>query len=146
MMSNGVKVVVVESLDRLARDLLVQSVLLSKLAVEGLTLIAANTGEDVTAAMQTEPTRKFLVQIQGALAELDKSLLVRKLKRGREAKRAATGRCEGLGCEVRLRWRTEAVTLDDGQVRVRHKLGRGRFRLGQKTGQIPATSFIQPCK
>jgi len=95
MMSNGVKTVIVESLDRFARDLLVQSVLLSKLASEGLTLIAANTGEDVTAAMQNDPMRKAMVQIQGVFAELEKTLLVRKLARGRDAKREATGRCEG---------------------------------------------------
>ena len=36
-----------------------------------------------------------MVQIQGAFAELDKTMLVRKLKRGREAKREASGGCEG---------------------------------------------------
>lgn len=36
-----------------------------------------------------------------------------------------------LGCEVRLRWRTEKRTQ-----RKRHKLDRGRFRLGQRTGQL----------
>jgi site-specific DNA recombinase len=95
MMGNGVKTVIVESLDRFARDLLVQSALLSKLAAEGLVLIAANTGEDVTAAMQNDPMRKAMVQIQSVFAELDKTLLVRKLKRGRDAKREASGRCEG---------------------------------------------------
>ena len=39
--------------------------------------------------------RKALVQIQGVFAELDKSLLVRKLRKGREAVRATKGRCEG---------------------------------------------------
>src|SRR5262245_39783270 len=37
MMGNGVKVVIVESLDRFARDLMIQSTLLAKLAAEGLT-------------------------------------------------------------------------------------------------------------
>jgi hypothetical protein len=62
---------------------------------EGLTLIAANTGEDVTAAMQADPMRKAMVQIQAVFAELDKNLLVRKLRKGRDAVRQATGRCEG---------------------------------------------------
>jgi DNA invertase Pin-like site-specific DNA recombinase len=95
MMANGVKTVIVESLDRFARDLLIQSTLLAKLASEGLTLVAANTGEDVTAAMLEDPMRKAMVQIQGVFAELDKSLTVRKLRKAREAKRAETGRCEG---------------------------------------------------
>lgn len=95
MMGNGVKVVVVESLDRLARDLMVQSTLLAKLAAEGLNLVAANTGENVTTAMQDDPMRKALVQIQGVFAELDKSLIVRKLRKGREAVRSEGRRCEG---------------------------------------------------
>ncbi len=95
MMSNGVKVVIVESLDRFARDSFVQSLLLSKLASVGLTLIAANTGENVTDAMTKDPMRRFVVQLQGLLSELEKNLLVQKLKRGRQAKRDETGRCEG---------------------------------------------------
>ena len=39
--------------------------------------------------------RKALVQIQGVIAELDKSLLVKKLLKARERKRAEQGKCEG---------------------------------------------------
>ena len=95
MMSNGVRVVIVESLDRFARDLLVQTTLLAKLASEGLTLIAANTGTDVTAAVRDDPMRKAMVAIQGVFAQLEKDLLVKKLARGRDDKRKADGRCEG---------------------------------------------------
>jgi len=95
ILANGVKVIIVESLDRFARDLMVQNALLAKLASEGITLIAANTGEDVTAAMSDDPMRWALVQIQGIFSELDKRQLVRKLKRARAAKKASTGRCEG---------------------------------------------------
>ena len=95
ILGNGVRVVIVECLDRLARDLIVQTTLLAKLESEGVTLISASTGEDVTASMRDDPMRKALVQIQGVFAELDKSLLVRKLRKGREAKRASEGRCEG---------------------------------------------------
>jgi site-specific DNA recombinase len=95
MLGNGVRVVIVESLDRLARDLMIQTQLLAKLATEGITLIAANTGEDVTAAMQDDPMRKAMIQIQGVFAELDKSLLVRKLRKGREKRRDEQGKCEG---------------------------------------------------
>lgn len=95
MMSNGVKVVIIESLDRLARDLLIQSTLIAKLGAEGLTLIAANTGEDITQAIQDDPMRKAMVQIQGVFAELDKSLLTRKLAKARKEAREEHGRCEG---------------------------------------------------
>ena len=94
-MGNGIKIIIVECLDRLARDLVIQSTLLAKLESEGITLISASTGEDVTASMRDDPMRKALVQIQGVFAELDKSLLVRKLRKGRDAVRASEGRCEG---------------------------------------------------
>jgi DNA invertase Pin-like site-specific DNA recombinase len=95
MMSNGVKTVIVESLDRLARDVTIQSILLAKLAAEHLTLVAANTGEDITAALEADPMRRALVQMQAVFAELDRRMTVQRLKKGRDAKRAATGRCEG---------------------------------------------------
>jgi site-specific DNA recombinase len=95
MVDGGAKAVIVESLDRFARDLLIQSTLLARLAAEGLTLLAANTGEDVTAAVVHDPMRKAMVQIQGVFAELDKSLTVRKLRKSRDAVRRQHGRCEG---------------------------------------------------
>ena len=95
LLSNGVKVIVVESLDRLARDLAVQLQLTAYLAAKGLTLISATTGQDVTAAMLADPMQKAMVQIQGVFAELDKSLLVRKLRKARNALRKSQGRCEG---------------------------------------------------
>src|SRR5262245_8612059 len=39
ILANGVRVILVESLDRLARDVMVQSLLLAKLAQNGITLI-----------------------------------------------------------------------------------------------------------
>lgn len=95
IMGGGPRVVIVESLDRLSRDLMIQTQLLAKLVTEGIRLIAANTGEDVTAAMQDDPMRRAMIQIQGVFAELDKSLLVRKLRKGRESKRQSQGKCEG---------------------------------------------------
>jgi DNA invertase Pin-like site-specific DNA recombinase len=95
MMGNGVKTVVVESLDRLARDYMIQGTLLAKLGAEGLTLFAANTGMNVTSAMRDDPMLEAMVLIQGVFAQLDKKQLVRKLRKGREAKREADGRCEG---------------------------------------------------
>jgi len=36
-----------------------------------------------------------MIQVQGVFAELDKSMLVAKLRKAREAKKRKTGRCEG---------------------------------------------------
>ena len=95
LLTNGCRTIIVESLDRFARDLLVQTSLLADLKARGLTLIAANTGTDVTAALDDDPMRKAMIQVQGVFSELDKSLLVRKLRKARDAKRVRTGRCEG---------------------------------------------------
>ena len=95
ILKNGVDTIIVESLDRLAREYRIQEQLLIYLASKGITLIVANTGEDVTEAITADPMRKAMVQMQGVFAELDKSLLVRKLRKARDRKRQESGRCEG---------------------------------------------------
>lgn len=42
-----------------------------------------------------DPMRRALVQIQAVFAELEKSLLVKKLRAARDRKRAREGKCEG---------------------------------------------------
>lgn len=95
ILGNGVRTILVESLDRLARDVMVQSLLLAKLAQHDIALINCVTGEDVTACMSEDPMRKALIQIQSVFSELEKSRLVSKLRRAREAKRERQGKCEG---------------------------------------------------
>ena len=95
ILKNGVKAVVVESLDRLAREYRVSEHLLTYLASKGIDLISANTGENVTRAILDDPMKKALVQIQGIFAELDKSMLVKKLRKSREAIRSTGRKCEG---------------------------------------------------
>lgn len=91
----GVKTIIVEALDRLAREYRVQEMLLTYLASKGIDLIAANTGENVTEALMGDPMRRALVQIQGILAELDKNLIVSKLFKARKRARDRGERCEG---------------------------------------------------
>src|ERR1700678_865412 len=95
ILGNGVRTILVESLDRLARDVMVQSLLLAKLAQHHITLINCVTGEDVTASMSEDPMRKALIQIQSVFSELEKSRLVSKLRRARGAKKEGTGKREG---------------------------------------------------
>ncbi len=95
ILSNGCRVIIVERLDRLARDLVIQNQLVVMLCSKGLTLISADTQQDVTAAFFGDPMLKAMIQVQGVFAELDKSMLVAKLRKSREAKKAKTGRCEG---------------------------------------------------
>lgn len=95
ILKNGVRTVIVEGLDRLAREYRVQETLLIYLASKDITLISARTEEDVTASVKEDPMKKALVQIQGVFAELEKSLLVKKLRSARERTRQEKGRCEG---------------------------------------------------
>lgn len=95
ILKNGVRTIIVEGLDRLAREYRIQETLLVYLASKGITLIAARTGEDVTEAILADPMRKALVQIQGVFAELEKNMLVKKLRSARERKREQDGKCEG---------------------------------------------------
>jgi DNA invertase Pin-like site-specific DNA recombinase len=96
LLGNGCRTIVIESLDRLAREYRIQEQLLIYLASKELTLFSANTGENVTEAIMGDPMRKAMVQVQGIFAELDKSLLVNKLRKARQRKKAQTGRGEGV--------------------------------------------------
>lgn len=92
----GVKVILVEALDRFAREYRVQELFLTELCKRKLTLIAVNTSENVTEAFMGDPMRRALVQIQGIFAELDKNLIVAKLSKARERIRTEKKElCEG---------------------------------------------------
>jgi DNA invertase Pin-like site-specific DNA recombinase len=90
---NCVRLVLVERSDRLARDLLVQETLLNSLMKLGVKVVDVSSGIDLTD--ETDPSRKLIRQVLGAVAEHDKACLVAKLRKARERKRVATGRCEG---------------------------------------------------
>lgn len=92
--SNGVRVVLVESASRLARDLMVQEVILAQLRALGVSVIAADGGQELTVS-DGNPTRKMVRQILGAVSEFDKAVTVLKLRAARERIRRQKGRCEG---------------------------------------------------
>ncbi|MFC1762668.1 recombinase family protein, partial [Planctomycetota bacterium] len=79
------------------RRSMVSEQLLALLIRKDIAMISAMTGQCVTADVQDEndPWKKFVIQLQTNFAELDKRLLVRKLRMAREAKKLKTGRCEG---------------------------------------------------
>jgi DNA invertase Pin-like site-specific DNA recombinase len=89
--ANGVKVVIIEKLDRLARDLMVQEATIGDLQKHGFTLISVAEPD----LMATDPTRILMRQLMGAVAQYDKSQIVLKLRGARQRMKAATGRCEG---------------------------------------------------
>jgi DNA invertase Pin-like site-specific DNA recombinase len=92
--SNGVRVVLVENATRLARDLMVSEVILQQLSAVGCTVVAADSGTDLTADTD-DPTRRLIRQVLGAVAEFDRRVTVLKLRAARERIRGRGKRCEG---------------------------------------------------
>jgi DNA invertase Pin-like site-specific DNA recombinase len=89
--SNGVRAVVIERLDRLARDLMVQETIIADLKKHGFELISVAEPD----LMANDPTRILVRQMMGAVAQYEKSQIVLKLRGARMRKRAKEGRCEG---------------------------------------------------
>jgi DNA invertase Pin-like site-specific DNA recombinase len=89
--SNGVKVILIEKLDRLARDLMVQESIIQNLRKEGFDLISVMEPD----LLRDDPTRKLMRQILGAFAEYEKTMIVLKLRAARARQKAKSGRCEG---------------------------------------------------
>lgn len=95
ILRNGVRTIIVENLTRLAREYRIQEQLLVYLASKEITLIDASTGENVTDAINADPMKKCMIQVAGIFSELEKNMLVKKLRLARESKRMAAGKCEG---------------------------------------------------
>ncbi len=89
--SNGVKLVLVEKLDRLARDLMIQETIIGDLRKNGFGLVSVAEPD----LLQDDPSRKLMRQIFGAIAEYEKTMIVLKLRGARLRMKAKTGRCEG---------------------------------------------------
>ena len=89
--SNGTRLVLIEKLDRLARDLMVQETIIGDLRKSSFELISV-TEPDL---LKDDPTRTLMRQVFGAIAEYEKTMIVMKLRGARNRKKAKTGRCEG---------------------------------------------------
>jgi DNA invertase Pin-like site-specific DNA recombinase len=91
LVSNGTKLVLIEKLDRLARNLMTQETIIGDLRKRGFDLVSV-TEPDL---LQNDPTRVLMRQIFGAIGEYEKAMIVAKLRGARQRMRARTGRCEG---------------------------------------------------
>jgi DNA invertase Pin-like site-specific DNA recombinase len=89
--ADGVKLVLIEKLDRLARNLMVQETIIGDLRKRGFELISV-TEPDL---LQNDPTRVLMRQIFGAIAQYEKAMIVAKLRGARDRIRKKTGVCEG---------------------------------------------------
>jgi DNA invertase Pin-like site-specific DNA recombinase len=87
-----VRIILIETANRLARDLFEQETGYQYLKRPGISLIAVDDPDSLTG---DTPTSNLIRQILGAVAEFEKATLVAKLKGSRDRKGAMTGRCEG---------------------------------------------------
>lgn len=88
---NGTKLVLIEKLDRLARDLMVQETIISDLRKRGFEIVSVMEPD----LLENDPTRILMRQIFGAIAQYEKAMIVAKLRGARQRMKAKTGRCEG---------------------------------------------------
>ncbi|WP_348269420.1 recombinase family protein [Edaphobacter paludis] len=86
-----VKVVILEKLDRLARDLMIQETILSDLMKQGFEVISVCEPD----LCSTDPSRVLVRQIFGAIAQYDRAMTVLKLRGARQRMKVREGRCEG---------------------------------------------------
>jgi len=84
--------VLVEKLDRLARDLMVQETILGDLRKRGLELVSVAEPD----LCSDDPSRKLVRQMFGAIAEYERAMIVLKLRGARQRIKARAGRCEGM--------------------------------------------------
>ncbi len=91
ILANGVRTILVESLGRLARELIIQEYILRDMKQRGIALVSVTEPDLDT----IDPTRVMIRQILGAVHQYEKSMIVLKLRGARMRKKAIEGRCEG---------------------------------------------------
>jgi DNA invertase Pin-like site-specific DNA recombinase len=92
MMGNGARIILVETANRFARDLIVQETGCKMLKSKGIELVAVDSPHSF---IGDGPTADLVRQILGAVAQFEKAMLVSKLRGARDRTRRETGRCEG---------------------------------------------------
>jgi len=88
---DGVTTVLIERLDRLARDVVIQETIINDFVRHGYEIIS--TCEDNLCS--GDPSRTMMRQIFGVVAEYERKMIVLKLRGARQRTKAKTGRCEG---------------------------------------------------
>ncbi len=88
---NGTKTVVIEKIDRLARDVLVFETIIRDFQKSNYTMLSTCEPNLVS----DDPTQEFIRTLLAALARLEKKLLVLKLRGARQRKKARGERGEG---------------------------------------------------
>jgi len=91
VLANGVRTILIEKLDRLARDIVVQESLIRDFQKRGITLLSTKE----TDLCSKEPTRVMIRQMLGVLSEYERAMIVFRTKAAKDRIRARGERCEG---------------------------------------------------
>lgn len=89
---HSVKTVIIERLDRLARDYFIQEAIIRDFKSKGFSFISVKDPIDL---YDNDPGRKAMRQMLGIFAEYEKAMLIAKLKAAKDRKRAKGGKADG---------------------------------------------------
>ena len=92
LQDGAVKVVLIQKLDRLARDLMVQENIIGDMRKNSFELVSVAEPD----LCSNDPSRILMRQIFGSIAQYEKTMIVLKLRGARQRVKAKTGRCEGI--------------------------------------------------
>lgn len=108
------------TLDRVARELTVQEAALSVIWAYGSRAFTVDHGEHV-ADDEDDPMRKFVRQVMGAAADLERGLIAKRLRNGRKTKAASGGYAHGAPAYGQKAVDKE-LTLDEDEAAVLAKM------------------------
>lgn len=94
-LANGVRTILVESVGRLARDLMVQEYIIRDMEKRGITVISVYEPD----LNSTDPSRIMRRQIVGAIHQYERTMIVLKLRGARQRMKAKNGpvrRCQAF--------------------------------------------------
>ena len=89
---HGVKTVLIEKLDRLARDYMTQEFIIRDFQKQGFNIISVYEASDLCG---DDATRVLIRQIMASFSQYEKTMIVAKLRAARERVKLRTGKCEG---------------------------------------------------
>lgn len=91
--SNGVRTVLIERADRLARDAMQSEIIYQEFTKRGIKIILCENGTEYTG--DETPTGKLIRTVLAAVSEFDKNCISHKLKAARDRKKKNGQKCEG---------------------------------------------------
>lgn len=110
------EVLVIDTLDRLARDLILQETIIQRLARKGASVVAVKQPD-----LMGDPTRDMIRQILGAVSQYERALIKSRLRAGKAIKKARGGYIGGRPA-FGLKVEDGKIVQDPAEQRVIHRV------------------------